>query len=150
MLAEAAGDPEHEIILALIGVGVTLVAALTYAVKAATSAKETATTTKAINKAVNDHPNGPSLYDLVQDQGRQLDHLIESQQDFAKRGWMTLPADLSSAAGLTQTIRDLQNRDESTSEQVQRIERKLDVVIAEIRDHVEWEMNVKHADNGNK
>ena len=129
---------DDQIILALIGVGTTLIAALVATVKAAMSSRVAAVQAAEANRAVNGvGPGEARLYDMVADIKADLDKLVVANEDFARRGWMTLPDDLSTAARLTETIRALQHGSRDTSE-------KLDQVLKTIRAHDEWERQQKH------
>lgn len=128
---------EHQITLALIGVGATLVAALVYVVKAYTNAKVAAEQATAANQAVNNvGPGQHNLYDMVASQSKTLERLVDAQNDFTERGWRRLPDDLSTSAKLTETIRELQHHDHG-------IDETINTILEELRAHVQWELQVK-------
>jgi hypothetical protein len=169
---EAVHSNQDQIMLALIALVSMSIAALVFIIRngrmaqgagedAATAAKQATAANAAVN---NVGPGAHKLYDLVERIDRKSGHtaikvtelsadvkvikedvtdLKKDQDQFDAHGWETLPADISDAVGLTTTIRDLQNNHRSVND-------KLDILISELREHVVWEMGVKHDhDHGN-
>lgn len=77
------------------------------------------------------------LFDKVHLIQEQVTMLLDFQKDHERRGWRSLPDDLNTAAGLTQTIRSLQDHDSHIQETLDRIETRL-------IQHVEWEEKEKY------
>lgn len=67
--------------------------------------------TREVNAAVNNRAEGDGLFAQIATIQMTVDKLLQSEEDFASKGWRNLPSDLDSAAKLTQTIRDLQATD---------------------------------------
>lgn len=130
-------NTHDQIILALIAVVATSVAALVYVIKNGRDIREGATAAKAANAAVNNvGPNKDNLYRMVEDIREDVQVLMTH-----KAGWDHLPTDLSDAVNVTSTIRSIQHADKET-------DRKLDVIIEELRGHIDWEMAEKYGKHG--
>ena len=156
--------------LALIALVGTSIAALAFIIRngktvetAATDAATAAVQATAANSAVNNVGEGKhTLYNMVERIDRQSGHTVikvtelssdvkvikedvtelkKEQDQFDSHGWETLPPDLSTAVGLTTTIRDLQNNHAT-------VNGKLDTLISELREHVVWEMDAKYGKHG--
>ena len=146
--AVSAGSSD-QIMLALIALVGTSIAALVFIIRngktAQEAAKDAATAAiqaTAANSAVNNVGEGRhTLYDMVENIKQDVTSLKGDQAQFDSHGWETLPADINTAVGLTTTIRDLQNGHAAVNE-------KLDTIIAELREHVVWEMDAKYGKNG--
>jgi Na+-translocating ferredoxin:NAD+ oxidoreductase RnfG subunit len=127
----------QQIILALVAVIAPLVGALVVLAKRTTIAAEQATMA---NRAVNNvGPGEHSLWDQVSFVREDVMELVEAQRDFAKRGWQTLPEDISTAARLTETIRDLQHSAATNQAEHDRIIAKIDTLADSLREHDRWE-----------
>lgn len=149
---ESISTTNDQIMLALIALVGTSIAALVFIIRngrtAGTVAGDAATAAAqatAANAAVNNVGEGKhSLYDMIERIRDDVSDLRKDQDQFDSHGWETLPPDISTAVGLTTTIRDLQNGHRAVNE-------KLDTIITELRDHVVWEMGAKyglHKDEG--
>lgn len=92
-----------QVLLALIGVGATLVGILGVTMKNLQHSR-------AANKAVNDVDAGEMrLYEKVTRIDEAVMRLDAANSEFEERGWLHgLPKDLSTAPAFTQTIRDIQ------------------------------------------
>lgn len=140
---------QDQIMLALIALVATSIAALVFIIRngrmtqgAGEDAATAARMSTAANAAVNNvGPGKHNLYDMVERIKDDVAHLMRDQEQFDSHGWETLPPDLSSAVGLTTTIRDLQNNHKQTND-------KLDTIIGALREHVEWEMGAKYGRHG--
>lgn len=123
-----------QVLLALIAVIATSVAALVFVIRNMNISKVAAEQATAANSAVNNvGPGQHRMYDKISRIEEHVEKLLKDQDRFDSHGWETLPNDLNTAVALTQTIRQLQHNDE-----------KIDTILAELREHVEWEMSVKH------
>ena len=69
-----------------------------------------------------------------------VDKLVEAEEAFQSKGWTTLPPDIGTSAALTETIRHLQH-------DAAEVDKKIDIVIGELREHVAWEMEEKYGSN---
>lgn len=159
---------QDQIMLALIALVSMSIAALVFIIRngraaqgAAGDAATAAEQATAANSAVNNVGEGRhSLYTMVEridersaatvvkvaelssDMKVVKDDVValkRDQEQFDSHGWETLPPDINTAVGLTSVVRDLQHGHTTVHE-------KLDVLISELRDHVVWEMSVKHSD----
>jgi len=102
-----------------------------------------------VNKAVNNSPAGdPTMLERVKRIELAVDKIDTWFDDFNRNGWPSLPADIGNAAALTDTIRILQRRMEELDERDQATQTKLDAVLTELRDHVQWEMGAKYEADG--
>jgi hypothetical protein len=99
--------------------------AQTAAEDAATAAKQATAANSAVN---NVGPGKHNLYDMVERIHDDVVELKGDQAQYDSHGWETLPPDISTAVGLTTTIRDLQNNHKAVTE-------KLDLILVELRDH---------------
>lgn len=134
---EAAASND-QIMLALIALVASSVAALVYVIRNGRYVKTAAEEATAANQAVNNvGPGKHSLFQMVEHIRDDVAHLKRDQEQFDSHGWETLPADIGTAVGLTTTIRDLQHNDDAISA-------KLDTLIIELREHVAWEMDEKY------
>ena len=148
-LASDTANGQNQIILALIGIIATSVAALVYTIRNNTLAKAATQTVAEVNKAVNNiGPGEHRLYDKVDDIQKKVDVLQASQEAFDEHGWNHLPADFNDAVSLTSTIRDLQNHRKTTDEKLDRILAELTLIGTELRDHVKWGMRAKYTSKG--
>jgi len=133
---EGVAVTQGQIMMALIALVGTSIAALVFVIRngrlAQTAAEDAATAAKqatAANSAVNNvGPGKHNLYDMVERIHEDVVELKSDQDQYDSHGWETLPSDLSTAVGLTTTIRDLQNNHKAVNE-------KLDMILAELRDH---------------
>lgn len=133
-----------QIVLALIAIVATSVAALVYVIRNNRYGRVAAEQATAANEAVNNVGEGKhKLYHMVEATYEDVAELKEQQKQFDSHGWETLPPDLGSAVALTQTIRTLQNQHD-------RLHEKLDTIISELREHVVWEMNAKYGLHGDE
>ena len=131
---ESIADRHDQIMLALIALVATSIAALVWVIKSGRLAKDSNEQIAAVNRAVNDiGPGEHRLWDKIDNIEKAVVHLEHDQETFDSHGWETLPADLNTAVGLTTTIRDLQDG-----------HKKLDRIIAMLGEHVEWEMSQKY------
>jgi hypothetical protein len=165
---DAVAASSDQIMLALIALVASSIAALVFVIRngrvargAADDATIAAVQATAANAAVNNvGPGKHTLYEMVERiDKRSADTSVKvaglssdmraiksdvtilkrDQDEYDSHGWGTLPVDLGTAVGLTTTIRDLQNGHQAVNE-------KLDTIISELREHVVWEMSVKHRD----
>jgi hypothetical protein len=128
----------EQIILALIAIIATSIAALVYTIRNNTMIKTTAQDASDVNKAVNNiGPGEHRLYDMISMVRDDMKHISEAQEEFSKKGWATLPPDIATASGLTEVIRNLQNTDKALHE-------KMDQILKELDSHVKWEMSQKY------
>ena len=164
---EAVSATQDQIMLALIALVSMSMAALVYIIRngkiaqggaddAAVAAKQATAANAAVN---NVGPGKHKMYDMVERIDTRsaetvvkvaelssdvkivkddVANLKKDQDQVDSHGWETLPPDISTAVGLTTTIRDLQNNHNQ-------VNGKLDTLISELREHVVWEMNVKHS-----
>jgi hypothetical protein len=127
-----------EVILALIAIIGTSIAALVYTIRNNTIIKGAAQDASDINKAVNNiGPGEHRLYDMISMVRDDMAKVTEAQEEFSKKGWATLPPDIASASGLTEVIRSLQNSDKAQHE-------KMDQILKALDEHVQWEMSQKY------
>ena len=141
-MIEAAGDlgatTHDQIIFALVGVVGASVAALVFVIRTGRYARTGAEQATAANAAVNHTKEGDRrLYDLVDRIKDDVAELKAHQRRFDSHGWDALPDDIGDAPNLTATIRSLQRSDEL-------LHAKIDAILGELRDHVEWEMTQKY------
>ena len=130
------------IVVALLGMLTTMVAALIYLAKMYANTKVAADQSTQANQAVNNvAPGTGSISENVRHINDQVNKLIAVQEEFSQHGWSSLPTDIGDAVGLTTTIRDLQSH-------AKHVNGQLDTIIEELREHVAWEMavNGKYAD----
>lgn len=131
-------DTHDQIILALIAIVAASTGALVFVIRGTRYAREGAAQATAANSAVNNvGPGAHTLYNLTAAIKEDVDELKAKQDEFARHGWSALPDDLATAPALTSTIRKIQDHDEL-------LDRKLDIILSELRDHVEWEMSQKY------
>lgn len=114
---------ELEIFLPLLGMMSAMVGALVYLIRQSLGQKD-------------DHD---VVIHEVQHIAAAVDKLVEAQDAFQAKGWTTLPDDIGTSAALTSTIRDLQH-------DAAEVDKKLDIVIGELREHVAWELTQKYAE----
>lgn len=120
---EAIGDTHDQIVLALIAVVASAVAALVFVIRSSRYAREGAEQATAANRAVNDTtPGQHRLYDLV-------DRIRNDVADLKAHQHVTEHHGVA--------IRALERSDDE-------LHAKLDVLLSELRDHVEWEMTQKY------
>ena len=114
---EAAAHYGDQVILALIALVGTSIAALVFIIRngrtaeaAAADAATAAAQATAANQAVNNVGEGKhNLYDMVERIRDDVTDLKRDQAQFDAHGWETLPPDLNTAVAITTTIRELQN-----------------------------------------
>ena len=147
MLVASAGDAvtglaDHDqVLMALIALVGTSIAALVYVIRNGRYVKTAAQQATEANAAVNSvGPDKHTIYAMVENIRDDVIELRSQQATFDAHGWETLPDDLNSAVKLTTTIRDLQRHSKECSG-------KLDTILGELRGHVEWEMNTKYNDH---
>jgi len=160
-------ENHEQIMLALIALVGTAIATLAWVIRngrvvrtgaddAAVAAKQATATNAAVNNVGDSSKH--KLYDMVEridersaetvvkvaELGSDMKvvkadvaDLKQDQDQFDSHGWETLPPDISTAVGLTTTVRDLQNNHKAVNE-------KLDTLISELREHVVWEMDTKY------
>jgi hypothetical protein len=80
------------------------------------------------------------LFDKVHMIQGCVEKLVAADEDFAKKGWLSLPPDISTASSLTSTIRDLQQNDRNINSALERIEKTLN-------HHIHWEETIKYREN---
>lgn len=137
-------ETSDQIVLAILGILATLVAALVFLAKGYAKTKVAAEQATQANQAVNNvGPGEHRMYDMVTEMGKKLEHISVEQEEFQTKGWKTLPDDLASASRLTETIRSIQHNDEI-------LHQKLDMIIKELREHVEWEIKAKYGTKGSQ
>ena len=127
----------------------TMVAALVFLIKSYRQSEIAANESISTNNAVNNvGPGAPTIYSEVQHIKAAVDALLAANQEFSDKGWRSLPVDIGTAAGLTETIRDLQHevRDLQHENRVQT--KQVDTVLTELRGHVEWELQQKYPHQG--
>jgi len=138
-------DENLQVILLLGTLLSTVVAALVYLVKGYGNSKIAAEQSTAANRAVNDiGPGDHRLYDKVtmiaedtHTNRKAIEKLIANQEQFDAHGWENLPQDMDDAVSLTEKIRGLERGRDSNAE-------KIDQILAELRQHVAWEMAEKY------
>ena len=123
MFADTHVGIELEIFLPLLGMMSAMVGALVYLIRQSLGQED-------------DH--GVVIHE-VQHIKAAVDKLVEAQDAFQSKGWTTLPDDIGTSSALTETIRDLQH-------DAAEVDKKLDIVIGELREHVAWEMKEKYAE----
>lgn len=140
---------QDQIILALIAIIGTSVAALVYTIRNNTIAKGASEQVRQVNNAVNNiGPGEHRLYDKVDRIEKSVSKLEADQEEFDSHGWENLPPDLNNAVMLTSTIRDLQNHHESLNEKLDTILAEIILIRGELKDHVKWEMEAKYGFHG--
>ena len=106
-----------QIILALIAVVATSVAALVWVIRNSRTLTQTLEQASAANAAVNNvGPGQHRLYQMVEHIAADVETLKAEQHDFDGHGWDHLPPDLADAVALTETIRQIQETDRETAE----------------------------------
>lgn len=118
------GGVDLEIFLPLLGMMSAMVGALVYLIR---------------QSLVQEDDHGTVIQEVTHIKDA-VDQLLEANQDFSDKGWRTLPTDIGTASGLTETIRELQH-------DAAEVDKKIDIVIGELREHVEWEMRQKYGDD---
>lgn len=144
---DAITENSDQIVLALIAIIGTSVAALVYTIRnnrtvqaGAQYAETAAKQASAANAAVNNvGPGDHSLYDLVVHVKEEVDELREAQKDFIRRGWQGLQPPIDTAIGLTTTINEIQHDHDA-------LHAKLDHISDVLAEHVAWEMATKYGD----
>jgi hypothetical protein len=147
---ESISTTNDQIMLALIGLVSMAIAALVWVIRNGRYLKTAAEEATAASAAVNNVGSGDhKMYDMVRDTKAEVKQiqadvsaLKRDQAQFDSHGWETLPPDLGTAVGLTTTIRGLQSGHAA-------INGKLDTLIAELREHVAWEMDARYGKHGN-
>jgi len=145
MEATTAAADHDQIVLAIIALASMLAAALVYLAKGYGNSKIAAEQSTAANRAVNDiGPGDHRLYDKVtmiaedtHTNRKAIEKLIANQEQFDAHGWENLPQDMDDAVSLTEKIRGLERGRDSNAE-------KIDQILAELRQHVAWEMAEKY------
>lgn len=124
---EAVSANQDQIMMALIALVATSVAALVYVIRNGRYVKTAAEQSTEANAAVNNvGPGKHTLYVMVEQIKEDVAHLKRDQEQFDSHGWETLPADMNTAVGLTTTIRELQRHAKD-------VNGKLDVIINHIK-----------------
>lgn len=122
-------DTNDQIIMALIAIIATSIAALVYTIRNNSIGKSIARDASDVSAAVNHKDTGElSLYRLADANSRKLDDVIAKQSEFDRK-WGNLPADMGDAVGL--------------SEMIHGMDKRIAQIQAQLLEHVEWEMNVK-------
>ena len=99
----AISDTHDQIILALIAIIATSIAALVYTIRNNSIGKTVVKETSEINAAVNHTEYGEHrLYDVVK--------RIEAKQDDFDRKWGNLPSDIGDAVGLVELLHGMDKR----------------------------------------
>lgn len=127
------------VILLMVGAVLYLVASARKQIDSAAAHAEAA------NRAVNNvGPGEHRMYDKIDMIRQDVEMLVRAQEEFAKRGWHTLPPDLSSSAALTSTIRELQHADQTIKHGLDDLSEAIAKIDRKITDHVEWEESLKY------
>ena len=115
-------DQDDQIILALIAIVATSIAALVYTIRNNSLGKAIARDTAQVNDAVNHREFGERrLFEIVKQ--------IEAKQDEFDRKWGNLPAEMGDAVGLAELIHGMSKR--------------IDKIDTDLTDHVKWEQDVQ-------
>ena len=123
-------DSHDQIVLALIAVVATAVAALVFVIRNSNNSRIAAEQSTAANAAVNGVGPEHRLWDKVDRIEQALQTLVQRQHDFDAHGWGSLPSDLDDAVSLTSTIRELQHN--------------VGDVRSRLIDHDTWERSAKY------
>ena len=120
---------DDQVILALIAVIATSIAALVFTIRNNSLGKSIAQDASDVSAAVNHKETGElSLYRLADTNSRKLDDVIAKQAEFDRK-WGNLPADMGDAVGLAEMLHGMDKR--------------IAQIQAQLLEHVEWEMAVK-------
>ena len=123
----AISDTHDQIILALIAIIGTSVAALVYTIRNNTLNKAIAKDASEANKAVNNvGPGEHRMYDALVN---GLKEIADKQAEFDRK-WGNLPDDMDDAVGLVELLHSMSHR--------------MDQVQTELREHVAWETSQKY------
>jgi len=126
-------ESHDQVVLALIAIIATSIAALVYTIRNNTLGRDIARDTREVNAAVNHKDTGElSLYRLADANTRKLDQVIEKQAEFDRK-WGNLPAEMGDAVGLAELIHNM--------------DRRISQIQAQLIEHIEWEMAVKHKED---
>ena len=124
---ESVANTHDQIILALIAIIGTSIAALVYTIRNNGLGQSIAKDAREVNAAVNHiGPNDLRLYDVIA--------RIEAKQDEFDRKWGNLPAEMGDAVGLVELIHGMDKR--------------IAIIQAQLVEHVAWEMSVKYPKEG--
>ena len=135
----ATATADHQVTLAVVAMLVPLVGALVYLARRTNIAADQATQA---NQAVNNvGPGAHSLFDQISFMRDDIQELREAHQDFARRGWPTLPDDIGTASKLTETIRQIQHEQRHLLAEVQALSDRL-------IEHDRWERETKYRIDG--
>ena len=126
-----------QIVLAITALASMLAASLVYLVKGYSNSKTAAEQATAANRAVNGEGPDHRLWDKVNRIEHTVNALTAQQEDFMAHGWGNLPPDMDDAVSLTEKIRTLEHG-------ITQNTGKIDQVLAELRQHVAWEIAVKY------
>ena len=100
---------------------------------------------KAANRAVNNvGPGEHRMYDKIEMIRANVESLVQAHEEFAKRGWQTLPDDLATSSALTSTIRELQHADRMVKHGLDDLAFAISKIDTKITNHVEWEESQKY------
>lgn len=123
-----------QIIMALIALIGTSIAALVYTIKNNNMGKGIAKDAAQVNAAVNHKDTGElSLYRLADASTRKLDVVIAKQEAFDK-AWGNLPPEIDDAVGLVGLLHGMRE--------------DISAMQSQLAEHVEWEMSIKWAHIG--
>jgi hypothetical protein len=127
-------DTHDQIILALIAIIATSIAALVYTIRNNSLGKAIAKDASDVSVAVNHKETGElSLYRLADANSRKLDDVIAKQSEFDRK-WGNLPSEIGDAVGLSEILHGL--------------DRRLDEIQGQLVEHVAWEMAQKYPKEG--
>jgi hypothetical protein len=133
---QSLSDSETQIVLALIALIGTSIAALVYTIKNNSIGKSIAIDASEANRAVNNvGPGEHRLYDkvstVITEMSAIKSHIHEHQEkwDEFNARWGNLPEALGNGANLVVTIHDIRNSVASVSEKVSTLDSKLDEYI---------------------
>jgi Na+-translocating ferredoxin:NAD+ oxidoreductase RnfG subunit len=130
---------ELQIFAPLLGMLATMVGVLVFLVKSYRQTEIAATEAKQTNNSVNNVlPGMPTLYQQVLQIKETMNKFTDAQDDFTQKGWRSLPEDINTAIGLTETIRELQHKDIAIQESLDSLGERLDVMVEELREHINW------------
>ena len=119
---DAVTDSDNQVILALIALIGTSIAALVYTIRNNVIARQIAVDASEANKAVNNvGPGEHRLYEVIS--------RIESKQDAFDKAWGNLPAEMANAVALVDLVRG--------------IRRDVAEIQVELKGHIDWEQSVK-------
>lgn len=138
------------VILLMVGAVLYLVASARKQIDSAVAhAERAAGQASAANSAVNNiGPGEHRMYDKIEMIRADIEALVAAQEDFAKRGWQSLPPDLATSSALTSTIRDLQHADKMVQHGLDDLSHAIAKIDEKITNHVKWEESQKYPPQG--